>query len=171
MSLKDFIQNTEQAIINSLHAKRGGINDRTGKGAATEGIVERELLLPHLPAGFKCLKGSIVTASEPNKQSPAIDRVIYDLSSAAPLIYDKSHSVFPIESVCGLVEITMSLDGTKLKKDIEKMAPVKAMTSRRVLVSLPNSKTKGSREKVDTLVSPRSFGEAAEGVGVRHEGE
>jgi len=156
MSLKASIQKTEQAIIASLQANQEGINDRTGKGAATEGIVERNLLLPHLPAGFKCHKGSIVTASEPDKQSPAIDRVIYNLSSATPLIYEKSHSVFPIESVCGLVEITMSLDATKLKKDIEHMAPVKAMTSRQVVVPLPNSATKGIRAKVDAL-SPRSF--------------
>lgn len=156
MSLKDSIQNTEQAIIKSLHAKQKGIDDLTGKGTATEGIVERELLLPHLPARFKCLKGSIVTASEPNRQSAAIDRVIYDPSSAPPLIYEESHSLFPIESVCGLVEITMSLDATKLKKDIEHMAPVKAMTSRRVLVPLPNSKTKVLRGTVEAL-SPRSF--------------
>jgi len=156
MSLKDSLQKTEQAIIKSLQAKQEGIDDRTGKGNETEEIVEHELLLPYLPAGFKCSKGSVVTAAEPNNQSPAIDRVIYDLSSASPLIFGRSHSVFPIEVVCGLVEITMSLDATKLKKDIEHMAPVKAMTSRKVLISLPSSKTKVLREKVEAL-SPRSF--------------
>lgn len=156
MSLENSIQDTEQAIIKSLHAKGAGIDDRTGKGTAVEVIVERELLLPHLPPGFRCLKGSVVTAAEPNRQSSAIDRIIYDPSSASPLIYEESHSIFPIESVCGLVEITMSLDATKLKEDIERMAPVKAMTTRRYLVPSPNSKTKVQRVEQEAL-SPRSF--------------
>ena len=124
MSLEDSIRNTEGAIIKDFHAKRAGTDDRTGKGTAIEVIVEHKLLLPHLPPGFGCLKGFVVTAAEPNRQSPAIDRIIYDSSSAPPLIYEESHSIFPIESVCGLVEITMSLDATKLKEDIKKMAPV-----------------------------------------------
>lgn len=156
MPLEDSLQHREEAIIKSLHAKRAGIDDRTGKGASTEVVVERELLLPHLPPGFRCLKGSVVTSAEPTRQSPAIDRIIYDRSSAPPLIYDESHSIFPIESVCGLVEITMSLDATKLKEDIERMAPVKAMTSRRYLVPSPNSKTKVFRMEQEAL-SPRSF--------------
>jgi hypothetical protein len=156
MSLEEAIKHTEEALIRSLHAKRSAINDRTGKGMATEAIIEHELLASYMPTGFECLKGSVVSASAPDIQSPAIDRVIYDRAAAPPLVYDESHSIFPIESVCGLVEITMYLDRSKLKKDIERMAPVKAMRTRRYLIPAPDSKTKVLRMQQEAL-SPRSY--------------
>ena len=156
MSLKDSIQNTEGALIKSLQAKRSAIDDRTGKGVATELLIERVLLRPYMPTGFSCLKGSVVTASAPDSQSPAIDRIIYDLSAAPPLVYEESHSIFPIESVCGLIEITMSLDANKLREDIERMSPIKAMRKRRYIMPVPNSKTKVLRVEQEAL-SPRSF--------------
>ncbi len=156
MSLNESILNTEGALIKSLAAKRSAIDDRTGKGTATELIVERELLIPHLPPEFKCQKGAVVASTDPATQSPAIDRVVYDPSAAPPLVYDEAHSIFPIESVAGLVEITMSLDAAKLREDLLRMAPVKAMRKRRYLVPLPNSKTKVLRLEQESL-SPRSF--------------
>jgi hypothetical protein len=118
--------------------------------------VERELLIPFLPPGFECGKGSVVTAEAPGHQSGAIDRVVFDRSSSAPLLHDEAHSIFPIEAVAGLVEITMRLDGTKLREDIERMAPVKAMRTRRYLVPVAGSKTKVEPQDVDGI-SPRSF--------------
>ena len=97
-----------------------------------------------------------MSSINPSSQSPAIDRVIHDVSIASPLLYDEAHSIFPIESVCGLVEITMHLDATKLRKDIERMAPVKGMITRRYLVPLPNSRTKRLSIEQEWL-SPRSF--------------
>jgi hypothetical protein len=156
MSLAQAIKDNEDSLIKLLNAKRSGIDDRTGKGAATERIVNEHLLIPYLPPGFRSTKGAVVEAAKPNDQSPAIDRVIYESTAASPLLYDDAHSIFPIESVCGLVEITMNLDATKLREDIEKMAPIKAMTKRRYLVPLPNSSTKVIRTEQETL-SPRSF--------------
>jgi len=156
MSLAEAIKDTEESLIKLLNAKRSGIDDRTGKGSATERIVDEQLLIPHLPPGFRSSKGAVVEAANPNKQSRAIDRVVYDHSAASPLLYDEAHSIFPLEAVCGLVEITMNLDATKLKEDIERMVSVKAMKKRRYLVPLPNSSTKVLRAEQDAL-SPRSF--------------
>lgn len=156
MSLAESLKETEEALVRLLNSKRSGIDDRTGKGNATERVIDEQLIVPHLPPGFRSCKGSVTQAANPGYQSPAIDRVIYDHSAASPLLYDESHSIFPIESVCGLVEITINLDATKLREDIERMAPVKAMNKRRYLVPLPNSTTKVYRVEQEAL-SPRSF--------------
>jgi len=156
MSLAEAIKDSEDSLIKLLHAKRSGIDDRTGKGSATERVVEEQLLAPHLPPGFRLCKGAVVDAATPDKQSPAIDRVIYDHSAASPLLYDDAHSIFPLEAVCGLVEITMNLDATKLREDVGRMVSVKAMKKRRYLVPVPNSSTKVFRIEQDAL-PPRSF--------------
>lgn len=156
MSIEESIKETEEALIKSLSAKRSAIDDRTGKGSATEMVVDRELLVPHLAPGLRCSKGAVVAAANPDNQSPAIDRVIYDPSAASPLLYDEAHSIFPIESVCGLVEITLHLDATKLREDIQRMVSVKTMRKRRYLVPVPNSSTKRLRIEQESL-SPRSF--------------
>ena len=157
MSIEDSIKKTEEALISSLEAKRSAIDDRTGKGAATEAVVEEQLLVPHLPPRFRCSKGAVVASTNPHDQSPAIDRVIYDPSVASPLVFDKAHSIFPIESVCGLVEITMHLDAPKLRHDIEHMVPLKAMRTRRYLKPSSSSRTKVERVEQQGATSPRSF--------------
>ncbi len=156
MSIEESIKEYEEALVKSLLAKRSAIDDRTGKGSATEQMVERELLVPHLTPGLRCSKGAVVSAANPGEQSPAIDRVIYDPSAAPPLLYDEAHSIFPIESVCGLIEITMHLDATKLREDIQRMITVKAMRTRRYLIPVPDSRTKRQRIEQKSL-SPRSF--------------
>jgi hypothetical protein len=156
MSLAEAIKDSEDSLIKILNAKRSGIDDRTGKGSATERVVEEQLLTPHLPSGLRLCKGAVVEAMDPSHQSPAFDRVIYDHSAASPLLYDEAHSIFPLEAVCGLVEITMNLEATKLREDIERMVSVKAMTKRRYLVPVPNSSTRVLRTEQDAL-SPRSF--------------
>lgn len=150
------IQKREQSIIARLQEKRSGVDDRTGKGAATERLIDQELITPHLPPRFRSAKGSVVTSEDPDKQSVAIDRVIYDASAASPLLYDESHSIFPVEIMCGLVEITLNLDARKLRTDIERLAPLKAMTKRRYLVPITNSRTQRAQVTVET-VSPRAF--------------
>lgn len=156
MSFGASLKDTEDSLIKLLSAKRSGIDDRTGKGSATERIVDEQLLIPYLRPGFKSQKGAVVEAARPDDQSPAIDRVVYDSTAASPLLHDEAHSIFAIESVCGLVEITMNLDATKLKEDIARMAPIKAMTRRRCLAPLLNSTTKVLRTEVEAL-PPRSF--------------
>jgi hypothetical protein len=142
MSLEESVARREAAIINDLQSKQSGIDDKTGKGAAAESIVEGQLLKPYLLPGFGCVKGAIVDGAAPSEQSQAIDRIIYDSTVGAPIVFDEAHSIIPIELVCGLVEITMRMDSDKLKTDIERMAPIRSLRKRRYLVSVPLTRTK-----------------------------
>jgi len=156
MSLEDAIDNREKAIIFELQEKQVAINDRTGKGLSTENVIEEALIRPFLPPKFDCTKGAVITSKKPEQQSAAIDRVIFDKSAAPPLMHDIAHSIFAIESVCGLIEITMYLDSSKLRDDIERMASIKAMTTRRYLVPIPETSTRVTAKEVEGL-SPRSY--------------
>lgn len=157
MSLEQHFTEAEASLASKLRATRAGIDDRTGKGSDMEEVVEQDLIRPHLPPGYACFKGSVVASTDPSAQSKAIDRIIYNRRDATPIVFRKSHSVFPIEAVAGLVEITMDLDATKLREDLERMAPVKAMRSRRFLAPLPGSRTKELQLVKDDCLSPRSF--------------
>jgi hypothetical protein len=156
MNIEESFAQREISISAKLLEKQSGIDDRTGKGMATEVVVEEELLKPFLPPGFGCGKGAVICADRPTDQSPAIDRIISDRRVATPLVYDPAHSVFPIEMVAGLVEITMRLDFTKLRADIERVHPVRAMKERRYLVPKPGARTRANRVRLEGL-SPRSF--------------
>ncbi len=156
MEIEESFAQREKSLSSKLLEKQAGIDDPTGKGVATENVVEVALLRPFLPPGFDCGKGAVVCADRPTEQSQAIDRVIFDTTAATPLVIDPAHSVFPIEVVAGMVEITMRLDSTKLRTDLERMVPVKAMTMRRYLAPEPNSRIRVIRCRREAL-SPRSF--------------
>ena len=156
MSLKESFANREMSIVHTLKELQV-INDNTGKGSTTEDHIEAVLLRPFLPPGFLCGKGAVISSTEPDYQSPAIDRIIYDTRHSMPLVYGENHSIFPTEVVAGLVEITMRLDASKLKADIERMAPVKGMTTRGYLVPKPGTKTQVERHLIEGGVSARSF--------------
>jgi hypothetical protein len=156
MDLNESFAKREESLIRALESKQAAINDRTGKGSATETFVERELLRPYFPLGFDCVKGSVLDTPTSPTQSPAIDRIIFDRRVAPPLIYDESHSILPIEVVAGVVEITMHLDRTKLESDIAHMLPVRSMRTRRYLAPVPNSQTVMQPVEAESL-SPRTF--------------
>lgn len=156
MSLAISVQESENAVAAVLRAKQAGISDATGKGAATEAIIE-ELIAPFLPPPFKARKGAVVEASAPDKQSGAIDRVIYDPTAAPALVDDDGHTVFPIEAVAGMLQITMHLDATKLRSDLALMQPVKAMRTRRYLAPVANRSTMVVPFSKDDCLSPRCF--------------
>lgn len=156
MNIEESFAQREASLASKLLEKQAGIDDRTGKGAATENVVEDALLRPYLRPGLDCGKGAVICADRPTEQSPAIDRVIFDRTAATPLVYDPAHSVFPIEMVIGMVEITMRLDSAKLRTDIERMISVKAMRERRYLASAPGSRTRVVPYRRPSL-SPRSF--------------
>ena len=157
MRLEESFAHRESSLLYKLKELQASIDDRTGKGSAAEDIIEELLLRPFLPPGFLCGKGAVISSIEPDLQSPAIDRVIYDTRASMPLVYDKNHSIFPAEVVAGMVEITMHLDARKLKTDIERMAPVKGMTERRYFVPKPGTKTQVITHRPESGVSPRSF--------------
>lgn len=156
MPLIDSVQKREQSLIAKLQEKQEGLDDRTGKGNAVESIVEESLIRPNLLPQYDCVKGAVVSSADPDNQSGAIDRIIYDRSAVAPLVYDPSHSILAIESVRGLVEITLNLDSRKMREDIVKMAPIKAMKSHNLLVSVPGTQTRALSIKARSI-SPRSY--------------
>jgi len=149
------LRERENSLVSQLQASRVGLDNATGKGNATEHLVAKELIEPNLPPNFLCQKGA-VSSGDPSAQSPAIDRIIYDSAAASPLIFTPDHSLFPIEAVAGMVEITMHLDSKKLSSDIERMAPIRAMRVGYYVVPAANSQTHVFPLKVDRL-SPRSF--------------
>ena len=156
MSLNESIQRSENVLRELLLQQQEGVDDRTGKGTSTEAVVERYLIRPHLPPPFRCQKGAVVAAAAPSEQSAAIDRVVHDPTEAPPLVYGDAHSIFPIEAVAGLVEITMRLNATKLKQDVQKIAPIQNLRRRRYIVPAPDSVTQAYRLEADVL-SPRGF--------------
>ncbi len=86
VSLEQCFSNRESSLMSQLRVKQA-IHDPTGKGAETENIVQELLLNPFLPPGFTCSKGSIISSTNPDFQSPAIDRVIFDTRATVPLLY------------------------------------------------------------------------------------
>jgi hypothetical protein len=156
MSLNESIQRAESGLLESLLEQQEGVDNRTGKGTSAEVLIEERLLRPHLPSPFRCQKGSVVAAATPSAQSAAIDRIVYDPTVAPPLVYGAAHSIFPIEAVAGLVEITMRLNATKLREDVHRIAPIQNMRRRRYIVPVPDSITQARREEIDAL-SPRAF--------------
>jgi hypothetical protein len=157
MDLQKSFAERETGLSSKLREKQAAIDDPTGKGNATENVVEEQLLRPFLPPGFDCGKGAIISTDDRTIQSPAIDRIIFARRASTPLVYYPSHSIFPIETVSGMVEITMHLDATKLRTDIEHMVEVKGMIKRHYLVPKPGSRTKTIRYTDKESVSARSF--------------
>lgn len=157
MNLQKSFAERETGLSSKLREKQSAIDDPMGKGNATESVVEEQLLRPFRPRGFDCGKGAVISVEDPTIQSAAIDRIIFDRRASPPLVYDSSHSIFPIESVAGMVEITMRLDATKLRTDIERMVEVKGMKQRHYLVPKPGSRTKALRYTDKESVSARSF--------------
>ena len=139
-----------------MNSAKRAIDHRSGKGDEVESIVEDRLLQPYLRPDFRIAKGSVVTSENPSEQSPEMDRIIYDPHDGPPLSHGRARSVLPIECVCGLVQITLSMDRTKLKLDIEKMTPIKAMRNRRYNANLGASVTL-TVPVVEEWMSPRAF--------------
>jgi hypothetical protein len=156
MSINESIQRAENVLPESLLEQQEGVDDRTGKGTSAEMLIEERVIRPHLPAPFLCQKGSVIAAATPSEQSAAIDRIVYDPTIAPPLVYGAAHSIFPIEAVAGLVEITMRLNARKLRQDVQRIAPIQNLRRRRYIVPVPNSITQAQRNEIDAL-SPRGF--------------
>ena len=154
--LEDQFSETETALIGELKSAAKAIKHRSGKGDEGEAIVEKRLLQPYLRPDFRIAKGSVVSFEEPGNKSPEIDRIVFNPNDAPPLSHGLARSVLPIESVCGLVQITLSLDRSKLRTDIENMSPIKAMRNRRYLTSLGATVTK-IMPVVEEWMSPRAF--------------
>ncbi len=154
--LEEQFSETEAALIGELRSAQTAIDHPSGKGDEVEAIIEAKLLLPYLRPDFRIAKGSVVSFENPDDHSPEIDRVVFDPIDAPPLSHGRARAVLPIENVCGLVQITISLNRTKLRSDIEKMVPIKAMTNRQYLTNLAGAVTQVV-PVTEQWLSPRAF--------------
>jgi uncharacterized protein DUF6602 len=156
VTLRESAERRESKIINALEEIKAGIDNRTGKGGAAERIIEEYLLRPALPPRFECRRGSICQSTEPDVQSPAFDRVINDSDVFGPLVpsIGDEHAVFPIESVAGVVEITMRLDAGKLREDIQRISHARAMRTKSVRVPVEGTKTERQAFSLRLVCAP-----------------
>jgi hypothetical protein len=139
MDLLSSFGHREEKLLAGLREHQSAFDDPNGKGESTESLVEEALIRPYLPPEFECGKGTVVQRLD--RQSPAIDRVIWTRAYCPPLVHAKGHSIFPVECVAGGVEITMSLNATKLRTDMERLAAMRAMRRIRLWESIPESRT------------------------------
>lgn len=157
MDLAVAVAKSEQALISGLEERQAGIDDVTGKGLATERLIDDRLIRPYLPPGFRSVKGEVVNARDPGAASPPIDRIIYSERVCPPLIYDEAHSVVPFECTAGVVEITMRLDATKLRTDIARTRLVRALRHRRYMVSVPGSSNLVHQVEAEATMGCRAY--------------
>jgi hypothetical protein len=95
-----------------------------GKGSTREEAV-REFLGDHLPGRYSLGQGEFLHWS--NKRSRQCDVVIYDGLRCPRLLVDDEHSVFPLESVFGTVEVKSVLTAKELEGAFENIASVKRL--------------------------------------------
>lgn len=156
IDLRAAAKEDEQRLIASLRKYQAGLTDPNGKGNETEGEIEQSILQPHLPPDFRCRKGNVIESGEAGSPSHAIDRVVYDASAGSPLLLGVTHCTFPIEVVVAAIEITMSLDATKLKNDMSRLSPFRGMRERQYLSPIVMSSTMVMAVPAEH-VAPRSF--------------
>lgn len=156
MDLISSLKAKEKSIISALESKQQGIDDATGKGASTESLIIENLLRPTLSYRFGFGKGAVVSSDDSERQSAAIDVIVWDRDSGMPLVYDEAHSIFPLETVCAAVEITMRLNNRKLRQDLEKISSVTKLRERYHFRSDGSSQTK-VRAYLRVDVKPRAF--------------
>ncbi len=93
----------------------------------------------------------------PDKQSAAIDRVIWSRSHCPPLVHNPGHSIFPVECVVGGIEVTMALNATKLRTDVSRLAAMREMRQMGFLTSVPGSTTRATIDHKKSSIAFRTF--------------
>ncbi|TMS41083.1 MAG: hypothetical protein FGO69_09445 [Methanobacterium sp.] len=92
-------------------------------GTSRERIVQDFLSKGKLPKKYAIGKGEIIGPdSNVSKQS---DLIIYDDMNAVPLLYNEDTQIYPVESVCGVIEVKSKLSKTKLVEGLENIKSVK----------------------------------------------
>jgi len=155
MDLLTSFLHREEKLLAGLREHKTAFDDPNGKGDSTETIVERALIRPFLRPDFDCGKGTVV--ERPDKQSPAIDRVIWSRRDCPPLVYTSGHSLFPVECVVGGVEVTMALDARKLRTDMQRLAVLRGMRQVGIMTSVKGSATKVKLARGQRKIECRAY--------------
>jgi hypothetical protein len=122
------------ALSHSLQAdfqRTAQIGHNGGKGGTREDSV-RTFLRDYLPTRYAIGQGEILHWS--NQRSRQCDAVIFDGSRCPRLLIDPAHSVFPLESVYGVLEVKSDLSASELEKSFENSRSVKGLVPKGTIV-------------------------------------
>lgn len=118
------------------------------RGGNREEVI-KEFLRKHLPGKYSIGSGQAISVD--GQVSRQLDAVIY-AHATCPLWYNEHTQIFPVESVCAVVEIKSSLDSAVLKECAENIRSIRKLTklsgerplASGIVVSSPNPPTFGS---------------------------
>jgi hypothetical protein len=119
-----------QALRNSVNRLDASLKDSDlfrhsgDKGEFRERILE-DFLRPFLPPCYGLGSGAVFSAD--GGESSQIDVVIYDSVFSNVLFRDRSNSLFPCESVFGLIEVKSELTSAELEISVANVASVKRL--------------------------------------------
>jgi hypothetical protein len=107
------------------------IQHGTGKGSVREQLV-RTFLREQLPAKYAIGQGQIIHPS--NRISRQVDVVIYDGNNSPRLLVSDEHSIFPIESVYGIVAVKSVLTSAELAEAFGNIVSTKELVDEKSIV-------------------------------------
>lgn len=122
-----------QLLAEFLKAQQ--IQHPTGVGDTREGAL-RSFLRDYLPGRYAVGKGEI--ARSDGQTSRQCDVVLYDGDACPRLLASDDYSIFPLESVYGVVEVKSTLSSEKLKEAYQNVAAAKALCKTETFVHSPS---------------------------------
>lgn len=108
--------------------KIAGVKHSGGKGDLREDAF-RAFLSDYLPKRYAVGRGEVITPE--NQVSGELDIVIYDPTHCPVFIRSSSHSVYPLESVYGAINMKSHLDSGELAEAYQNVASLKNVLIRR----------------------------------------
>ena len=125
MNIKKLYRNLSDKFL--LDFEESSIMNHNGiKGDYRESSLKEFLLNGRLPKRFDIGKGEIISSfSGVSKQS---DLIIYDSIEGISFQGKEDLKVFPIESICGVIEVKSCLSKEKLIEGLENIKSVKMLT-------------------------------------------
>ena len=103
----------------------------TGMGSMREEIVRR-FLREYLPSRYAVGQGQIIVAT--NHTSKQMDVVIFDHANCPRLLVNPEHSIFPLESVYGVVSVKSILNSSELAEAFENVVTAKRLAQEKTVV-------------------------------------
>jgi hypothetical protein len=117
-----FKEISEQLI--SEFRKTSQIKHPGGKGDTREDAF-RDFLKAYLPARYAVGKGEVITPE--NRHSPELDIVIHDPHHCPALIRSLSQSIYPVESVFGVISVKSTLSSNNLREAYRNISSLKSI--------------------------------------------
>lgn len=122
--LYEFLELKKKQVQLEVETLRSIITHSSTKGSGAENII-CNFLRKFLPKRYSLGSGFVLVG---NELSPQMDIIIYDEFYNIPIYSEFGFGVYPVESVYGVVEVTMGqLDAKKLAQDIQKHAKLRKL--------------------------------------------